>query len=194
MKTFDFYFDYRSPYSYLALTQFEQMGGEAIYYPIDILDLMKKVENVPTSVTCAAKNRYVGKDLIRWVNRYQVPFIRHPQATGIDARQLQRATLTAGQFGAMPEAVKAIYRARWAIAAPLGTAAEIAALLGRAGLDATRIEAMIDDPKFDQELDTATEMAATRGVFGAPTFFVGDEMFFGNDRLDFVRESLGAQP
>jgi 2-hydroxychromene-2-carboxylate isomerase len=51
--------------------------------------------------------------------------------------------------------------------------------------------ARIDDQGLDRALDAATEAAVTRGVFGAPTMFVGEEMFFGNDRLDFVRASLG---
>lgn len=191
MKTMAFYFDYRSPYGYLAWTQFGRMPGSVDYRPMDIVDLMRKVENVPTSVICSAKNRYVGKDLARWARRYGVPFARHPDAATIDARRLLRATLAAQRFDAMPVAVKAIYEARWASAAPLSTADEVAALLGRAGLDAALLAQLIDDPALDQDLDAATDQAAADGVFGAPTFFVDDEMFFGNDRLDFVCERLG---
>lgn len=191
MKSVEFHFDYRSPYAYLAWTQFGKLPAEVRYCPFDIAELMKKVENVPTSVVCAAKNRYVGKDLARWAGRYGVPFARHPQAAAIDARRLLRATLAADRLGAMPLAVTAIYQARWASPAPLSSAEEIAALLGRAGMDAEQLLPLIDDAALDQSLDAATAAAAARGVFGAPTFFIEDDMFFGNDRLDFVRDCLG---
>ncbi len=189
-KTLEFYFDYRSPYSYLAHSQLDRLGAEVRFFPFDLRDLMKRVENVPTSVVCAPKNRYVREDLKRWAARYGVPFERHPQIEALDRRRLLRATLAAGQMGNMAAAVAAIFPALWAHAAPLQTPQEIAAVLARAGFDRAAIEARIDDPALDQALDAATEAAAARGVFGAPTFFVGDEMFFGNDRLDFIRDRL----
>ncbi len=190
MKKLDFYFDYRSPYSYLALSQLRQTNVDIVFHPFEIGALMKLVGNVPTSLTCASKNRYVMTDLSRWSTQYGVPLNRHPQGSELDAGRLLRATLVAGQLGAMPAAVKAIFKAFWSTPAPLATATEVAALLGAEGLDAKTLESRMDDPAAHVLLEKANAEAAARGVFGAPSMFVGDEMFFGNDRLHFVQDRL----
>jgi 2-hydroxychromene-2-carboxylate isomerase len=191
MRTLDFWFDYRSPYTFLALSQIRQMDVDIVFHPFEIGALMKLVGNVPTSITCASKGRYVMTDLSRWSIRYGVPLNRHPQASEFDVSRLLRATLVAGQLGAMPVAVKAIFSAYWSTPAPMATATEVAALLGAEGLDAKALESRMDDSAAHVLLEEATAEAAARGVFGSPTMFVGDEMFFGNDRLHFVQDRLG---
>ena len=190
MKTLDFYFDYRSPYSYLAHSQLERLGAAVTYHPFDILSLMKQVENVPTSVLCKPKSRYLREDLGRWAARYGVPFQRNPLAGETDGRRLLRATLAAGTVGAMAVATAAIFKANWGTPQPLRSADEIAKVLADAGVDAGAVKPLIDTPDTDRALDQATAAAVARGLFGAPTFFVGEQMFFGNDRLEFVRASL----
>ena len=190
MAALDFYFDYRSPYAYLAQTQVRALGAEIAWRPFEILQLMDKVGNVPTSITCKPKGKYLGADLMRWVAMYKVPFQRHPQAGSIDARRLLRATLAAAELGQADAAVGAIFGAYWGSGAPLATAEDVVAVLNTAGAGAPDLAARIDDPVLDAALDEATAEAAARGVFGAPTMYVGDEMFFGNDRFDFVRASL----
>ena len=163
------------------------------YRPFEILQLMHKVGNVPTSIICKPKNRYLGADLQRWVQVYGVPFQRHPQMTEIDARRLLRATLAADELGRAAQAVAAIFDAFWEAGAPLMTPADVAAVLNGAGVDRPDLASWIDDPALDETLDRATNAAAERGVFGAPTIFIGDDMYFGNDRLHFVRERLACQ-
>lgn len=192
MPTIEFYFDYRSPYAYLAQTQVRGLGAEIAWRPFEILQLMKQVGNVPTSITCKPKSRYLGADLARWVALYKAPFQRHPQAAEIDGRLLLRATLAAAELGQADAAVAAIFGAYWGSGAPLSTAADVAAVLNGAGVAGPELLARIEDPALDAALDAATDAAAERGVFGAPTMYVGEEMFFGNDRLDFVRASLQA--
>lgn len=152
---------------------------------------MQKVGNVPTSITCKPKSAYLGKDLARWVALYRVPFQRHPQMASVDGRRLLRATLAASEIGAADTAVAALFRAMWGSGAPLSTADDVVAVLAEAGVTAPDLAQRIDDPALDAALDAATDAAAARGVFGAPTLFVGEEMFFGNDRFDFVRAALG---
>jgi 2-hydroxychromene-2-carboxylate isomerase len=190
MAALDFYFDYRSPYAYLAQTQVRKLGVDIAWRPFEILQLMDQVGNVPTSITCKPKGKYLGMDLMRWVAMYKVPFQRHPQGGSIDARRLLRATLAAAELGQADAAVAAIFGAYWGTGAPLATLDDVVALLADAGVSAPNLAARIDDPAVDAALDAATDEAAARGVFGAPTMYVGDEMFFGNDRLDFVRASL----
>ncbi len=191
--TLEFFFDFRSPYSYLANTQLPALGVEVAYRPFEILGLMKEVGNVPTSVTCKPKSNYLGADLRRWVGIYDVPFQRNPDLATIDARRLLRAVLAVDALGQAPAAVSAIFRAVWGVPAPLATAADVAAVLEAAGVSAPDLVSRIDDPALDEALDKATADAAARGIFGAPAMFVGEEMFFGNDRFNFVREALARQ-
>ncbi|HLI64833.1 MAG TPA: 2-hydroxychromene-2-carboxylate isomerase [Caulobacteraceae bacterium] len=190
MAALEFYFDFRSPYAYLAQSQLHGLGVEVLYRPFEILGLMDRVGNVPTSISCKAKNRYLSADLSRWVAIYQVPLQRHPQAAEIDPRRLLRASLAADELGLAPQAVGAIFHAYWGSGAPLTSSTDVAAVLSAAGVSGPDVASRIDDPALDRALDVATERAIERGVFGAPTMFVGEDMFFGNDRLEFVRASL----
>jgi len=192
-RRLEFFFDFRSPYSYLANTQLPGLDVEVAYRPFEILQLMDQVGNVPTSIICKTKSRYLGADLQRWVRMYDVPFQRNPDLATIDARRMLRAVLAAEELGQAPQAVGAIFRAVWGVPAPLATAADVAAVLEGAGVSAPDLASRIDDPALDEALDNATSHAAARGVFGAPAMFVGEEMFFGNDRFNFVREALARQ-
>ncbi|HSV04536.1 MAG TPA: 2-hydroxychromene-2-carboxylate isomerase, partial [Phenylobacterium sp.] len=171
MAALDFYFDYRSPYAYLAQTQVRRLGVDIAWRPFEILQLMDQVGNVPTSITCKPKGKYLGVDLMRWVAMYKVPFQRHPQAAVIDARRLLRATLAAAELGRSDAAVGAIFGAYWGTGAPLATAQDLVALLEGAGVSGPDLAARIDDPALDAALDEATDEAAARGVFGAPTMY-----------------------
>ncbi|MCY1250956.1 2-hydroxychromene-2-carboxylate isomerase [compost metagenome] len=86
--------------------------------------------------------------------------------------------------------VEAIYRAMWVDQRNLGDPAELGAVLAAAGFDPEELLALTAEPEIKEALKSATEEAVRRGAFGAPTMFVGEKMFFGQDRLDFVREAL----
>ena len=189
MAAVAFHFDYRSPYSYLALTQISDI--EPTLHPFDVIDVMKRVGNTPTTITCTVKGAYAGQDLGRWTRRYGVPFTRNPQMREIDGRRLLRATLAIPDGPERRKAVEALFKAMWAEPAPLGSPAEIAALLLAAGVaGSTALAERMDSGEMEAKLDAANAAAAERGVFGSPSFFVGDELFFGNDRLEFLRDAL----
>jgi 2-hydroxychromene-2-carboxylate isomerase len=188
MATVDFYFDFRSPYSYLANTQLRSIGVELRYKPIDVLAVMQQVGNTPTTVTCAAKGRYARADLQRWASRYNVPLQPPKDPKAIDARRLLRAVLKAVDCGQGGKVVDAIFAARWARGAPLVTSEDLAQALTMTGADPGAIVSGVDDDGLDRQLTEASRAAGELGVFGAPTFVVGGEMFFGNDRLEFLRE------
>jgi 2-hydroxychromene-2-carboxylate isomerase len=186
-----FHFDYRSPYSYLAMTQTGDI--DLTLHPFDVIDVMKRVGNTPTTITCKVKGQYATIDLGRWASRYGVPMNRNPQMREIDGRRLLRATLAIPDGPERRKAVVALFKAMWGEPAPLGSPAEIAAVLASAGVaGAAALAERMDDEALEAQLDTANATAAERGVFGSPTFFVGDEMFFGNDRLTFMRDAMGA--
>ena len=190
MQAVQFYFDYRSPYSYLAQSQFGDLVIEG--YPFDVLDVMKRVNNTPTTITCRVKNRYASVDLGRWAARYEIPLSPHPKMREIDAHRLLRATIAVPQGPERRKAFTALFDAMWGTPAPLGTVDEVADVLTKGGVNAAAVKAKFDSPELETELEKACADAAERGVFGSPTFFVGEEQFFGNDRLDFVRQALAS--
>jgi 2-hydroxychromene-2-carboxylate isomerase len=188
----EFYFDYLSPYAYLAHSQIRRLGVDVVYRPFDVRRVMEIVGNVPTSVICKAKNRYIQADLRRWAAHYGTPLQRHPDVLEMDTRRLLRATLCAAESGPVGELVTALFGALWGGPQPLHSAADVADIARRTGADASGIERDMDAETWALALEKATQEAADRGVFGAPCMFVGDEMFFGNDRLDFLKASLEA--
>ncbi|TXL75373.1 2-hydroxychromene-2-carboxylate isomerase [Vineibacter terrae] len=195
-RQIEFYFDFPSPYSYLATTQFPALmsatGAEIVYRPFRILELMKMVGNRPTTIECKNKGKYAGLDIGRWAARYKVPFQRNPGLRSMDFAQLGRGALVAIEAGRGGDYVGAVYRALWAGDADIADRPALAAVLDRAGFDGEALLKQADAPDYVGRLDQATEAAAGRGVFGSPTFFVGDQMFFGNDRLDFVTDAAKA--
>lgn len=184
----EFFYDFRSPYSYLAFTQLQAMDVTIGFRPLKILAVMEKVGNVPTTITCAAKSRYARADLARWAKRYGIVFNPSDMPAN-DGEAMARAALAASpdQRAAV---TLALYQAIWSEGRALATVTDILAALDAAGIDTAVIAKRIDAPDVIARLDANTEEAAERGVFGSPTVFVGEAMFFGNDRLDFVREEI----
>jgi len=188
----ELFYDFRSPYGYLAFTQLREMDVAIALRPMKILTVMEKVGNVPTTITCAAKGRYARADLARWASRYGIT-LNPSNMRDNDGDACSRAVLAAGSPGEAEAITLALYRACWSEGKALATKDDILAAIAAAGLDAAAISARIDAPDVVAELDANTDEAAERGVFGSPTIFVGDTMFFGNDRLDFVRDELARQ-
>jgi 2-hydroxychromene-2-carboxylate isomerase len=193
-RTIDFYFDFPSPYSYLAHTQLPRIAAEhsasVTYHPFRILELMKLVDNRPTTIECKNKGKYAGTDLQRWTKRYNVDFARNPHSRSFDFAELDRGALVAIADGRGAEYVTAVFSGIWAKQANLSQRSVLTDILNRAGFDAPLLLERASTEDVTAKLDSETQAAATRGVFGAPTMFVGDQMFFGNDRLDFVAEVL----
>jgi 2-hydroxychromene-2-carboxylate isomerase len=185
----EFFYDFRSPYSYLAFTQLREMDVEIVLRPMSILKVMEKVGNVPTTITCAAKGRYARVDLSRWALRYGLT-LNPSNMRENDGDACSRAVLAAASPADAAAITLALYRASWGEKKTLATTDDIIAAIAASGVDPTAIAARINAPDVISQLDANTEEAAARGVFGSPTIFVRDAMFFGNDRLDFVREEL----
>ncbi|MNQ62635.1 2-hydroxychromene-2-carboxylate isomerase [compost metagenome] len=182
----EFFYDFRSPYSYLAFSQLREMHVDLVMRPMKVLKLMEKVGNVPTTLSCAAKGRYANVDLARWGQRYGITF-NPSNMRANDGEALARAVLAAESAADAAMMTLALYRAIWSEGKTLATTEDIFAVIVGAGVDAAPIAVRIDTPEVVAQLDANTNEAAERG---SPTIFVGDAMFFGNDRLDFVREEL----
>jgi 2-hydroxychromene-2-carboxylate isomerase len=185
----EFFYDFRSPYSYLAFTQLRVMDVDLVLRPMQILKVMEKVGNVPTTIICKAKGQYARTDLGRWARRYGIALNPSNMAEN-DGDACSRTVLAAGSPAEASAITLALYRACWSEGKSLAKTGDILAAITAAGIDASGIAKRIDAPEVVALLDGNTAEAAERGVFGAPTMIVGNAMFFGNDRLDFLREEL----
>jgi 2-hydroxychromene-2-carboxylate isomerase len=191
-KEVEFFFDYGSPFSYLADTQLPDLarrtGAKIVYRPM-LLGAVFKATNNASPVSIPAKGAYMGLDLARWSKHYRVPFQMNPFFP-ISTLRLMRGAIASQRADVFPAYHKAIFPAMWAKGLNLGDDGVLRELLRGVGLDADALIAGIEQAEVKNRLRENTEEAVRRGAFGAPTFFVGDEMFWGNDRLDFVERAL----
>jgi 2-hydroxychromene-2-carboxylate isomerase len=154
--------------------------------------LMQKVGNRPTTIECQNKGNYVMADLQRWATRYQVQFRPNPFWQSIDFPELGRGALVAIDEERGADYVTAIFKAIWGEAADLSQRSKLLDVLAGARIEGTRVLQRAATPEYAAKLEKHTAAAAQRGVFGSPTMFVGQDMFFGNDRFDFVTRALAA--
>ncbi len=193
-KMIEFFFDFGSPTAYLAHTQLPriaaQAGAQLVYRPMLLGGVFKATGNA-SPVSVPAKGRWMGSDIARWAQRWGVPFSFNPHFP-INTLTLMRgaAGLQLRQPEAFTRYADAVFNAMWAAPRNLGDAATLAALLVEAGFEPEAFLALVADPEVKARLAASTDEAVARGVFGAPTCFVGDQMFFGQDRLDFVADAL----
>jgi 2-hydroxychromene-2-carboxylate isomerase len=193
-KQVEFFFDFGSPTAYLAYTQLpaitRECGAELVWRPMLLGGVFKATGN-SSPVTVAAKGRWMGADLTRWAARYGVPFRFNPHFP-INTLTLMRGAvgMTLHEPEHLTTYLDVVFRALWQDARNLGDPAELAAVLAPAGWSADAFAALVNDPAVKAGLIAATDEAVSRGVFGAPSFFVGDELHFGQDRLEFVRAAL----
>ncbi|MBC8056407.1 MAG: 2-hydroxychromene-2-carboxylate isomerase [Rhizobiales bacterium] len=190
----EFFFDVGSPTTYLAWTQLPALcaesGAELVYRPTLLGALFQATGNAsPAAVP--AKGRYMDADMARHARRYGVPFAMNPffpintltlmrGATGVQLRAPER-------FDAY---LHGVFHAMWVEPQNLNDPATAAQALAAAGFEPAEVMGWAGDAEVKAALRATTEEAVARGAFGAPTMFVGTEMFFGQDRLEFVREAL----
>jgi 2-hydroxychromene-2-carboxylate isomerase len=193
-KTLEFFFDLGSPATYLAYTQLPALCAETaaqlVYQPMLLGGVFKATGNA-SPITVPAKGRYMFDDLARYAQRYQVTLRFNPHfpintlvlmraVTGIQMRQPER----------FDDFVDCLFRALWVEGLHLGDPTVVANVLTEHGFDPEEVLALANDESVKTALKNKTEQAVQRGVFGAPSLFVGNQLFFGQDRLEFVREAL----
>jgi 2-hydroxychromene-2-carboxylate isomerase len=192
MRTLEFFFDYGSPASYLAYTQIpriaERTGAQILYHPMLLGGVFKATGN-HSPVDIAPKGVWMMADLARFAARYGVPYVRNPNFP-INTLHLMRGAIAAENDGRLVPYSDAMFRAMWVDQRNMEDPIVIGTVLRAAGFDPTAMMAAIGTSGVKNRLRANTEEAVARGVFGAPTCFVGNEMFFGQDRLDFVEEEL----
>ena len=191
-KQVEFFYDFTSPTAYLAWTRLpaiaQRTGAKIVYRPMFLGGVMQTTGNRPPGMV-AAKGKWMQADLERWAKRFNTPFARNPHFPMMTL-MVQRA---AQEWVARPDFDKylaAIFNAAWRDGKNIADKDTLAAIVSGAGFSASDFFAAAENPANKEKLKATTDEAVARGVFGAPTFFVGDEMHFGQDRLDFVEEAL----
>jgi 2-hydroxychromene-2-carboxylate isomerase len=188
----DFYFDFISPFSYLAHSQLPDMAARhehAIAYHVVNLAVLKLEggNTGPTTREMPLKYRYSGADMQRWAARYGVT-IKRP--SGHQPDRLNKGALLAGDLGVMENYVTTAWRRVWGEGGDMGSEALLRGVAGDLGWDAGEFLAFTEAEDAEVGYRQATQTAHERGVFGVPTIMIGEEMWWGNDRLDFVEEYL----
>ena len=195
-RSVDFLYDYGSPAAYLAWTQLGKLaadtGAQVNMKPILLGGIFQSTGN-RAPITVPAKGSYLFKDLNRYAKAYNVPLVMNPHFP-INTITLMRidVALTLRADARLKAYRTAVFNAVWVEQKNMGDPATVAAVLAPAGFAAEELTALASDPQVKETLKTWTQEAVDRGVFGAPTFFVDGDMFWGQDRLDFVRDALTA--
>jgi len=188
MNTIEFWFDFGSNYSYLTMMRIRRLAADAgvrvVLKPF-LLGPIFKAQGWETSpfVLQAAKGRYVWRDMERQCEKYG---LRWKQPSVFPRNGLLAARVALQGEGAAWESdfCEQVMLANFADDREIGDEAVIGSILAGLGVDADVIVAAAQSDACKAELRARTGAAQSRGVFGAPTFFVGDEMFWGNDRLE----------
>jgi 2-hydroxychromene-2-carboxylate isomerase len=196
-KQIEFYFDFGSPYSYLAQTQLKKLAADAqatiVYMPINVLDLMKATGNTPTTIECKAKRKYAKSDLQRWVKKYGVGWEPNQNFRHIDLNFLLRGAIAAIKLGVGAEFISKVFTGLYAQVLDLGNVEILRDFLKKNELPADRILELMAQEEVSEELKIRNKAAEEAGLFGTPTFRIGEEIYFGNDRLPFVEAAAKAQ-
>lgn len=189
-----FYLDLMSPFAYLAHTQLPDLarrhGLELTYHPVDLPVLKLAAGNTgPSNVTIPIKLRYLLTDMKRWAGRYGVP-LSFPKS--LESALPNKAVLYAADRGQAEPYVTAMWRAVWGEGGDMREPGLLAAVAETMGWDPAELANFVAAPETEERYAKSTRDANARGVFGVPTMLLGEEMWWGNDRLPFFEEFLAA--
>ncbi len=196
-KSFDFIFDFAGPNGYLVhkvLPEFcARTGATANYIPCLLGGMMKATNNQPPMIRYAetpAKRDYEMLEFNRFIQANGLSAFKMNPHFPVNSLAIMRGAVAAQHEGLFAPYAEAMFAAMWEDGANLADADVIANVMTTAGLDAAAITARAQTPEIKAELVANTEAAVARGAFGIPTFFVGDEMFWGKERLGQVEAAI----
>jgi 2-hydroxychromene-2-carboxylate isomerase len=195
-KTLEFMFDFGGPNAYLAHKMLpalcERTGSTVTYTPVLLGGLFKLTNNQPPMMRYAetpAKRDYEMLEFRRFIEANALPFRMNP-GFPINSMMLMRGCVAAQRLGCFMPYVDAVMVAMWEEGAALADEAVVRETLDGAGLDADALLTLCNDAEVKAQLSANTEAAAKRGAFGVPTFFVGEDMFWGKERLGQIEAAL----
>lgn len=192
-----FWFDYHSPWSYLAAVEIEALaarrGREVHWRPLHLPRLIEAIGGRRPLEASGAFVAWYRQDLQDWAALRGVTIRYHPQFPLRPARAL-RATLYADAQGVAAPFARAVFRAYWTDARDISAFPVLASLGAGVGLDGAAVAAAAEQEGWKAALDANTKEAEARGVFGVPTVDADGTLFFGNDRLSLLEHRLGGDP
>tara|TARA_B100000927_G_C16397841_1_gene442108 strand:- start:116 stop:703 length:588 start_codon:yes stop_codon:yes gene_type:complete len=191
-KNIEFYFDFGSPTAYLAFTQLQLIAEKnkinLEYYPILLGGVFKATGNNPPA-SVPAKGKYMMVDLQRFADKYKVPYKRNPYFP-VNTLSLMRGAVSYQEDGDFLKYVNVMFKNMWIEPKNLNDDEVLKKVLIDNNFDADDFIKRISDQNTKNKLISNTENAVKKGAFGAPTIFVGDEMFFGQDRMEFIEDYI----
>lgn len=197
-KVLEFIFDFGSPNAYLANRALpgliERTGAEVRYVPCLLGGIFKATNNQPPMMAFGGvqgKLAYEQKEMERFMKKHTITNFQFNPHFPVNTLMLMRAAIAAEGKGELAAFITAGLEAMWEDGKNMADPEVFAATLTEKGLDGAGYLAATQDPAIKAKLAENTEAAVNRGVFGIPTFFVGDEMFFGKDKLRDVEEEFG---
>jgi 2-hydroxychromene-2-carboxylate isomerase len=197
MAKVEFHFDFGSPNAYLAhliVPQIEQRTGAKFeYVPILLGGVFKLTNNRPPAESMRGiKNRLEYEELERrrFVRRNNITRFTWNPFFPVNTLLVMRGAVAAQLAGVLARYVEEVFRSMWAEPKKMDDPEVVRAALAQSGLDAAALLARTQEPEVKDRLIKNTEASVARGTFGSPTFFVGNEIFFGKDRLRDVEEEI----
>jgi len=193
----EFHFDFGSPNAYLAHRAIPAVeartGVDFDYVPVLLGGVFKLTGNVSPAVSLQGiknKPEYQALELRRFCAEHTITDFHFNPHFPVNTLQVMRGALAARRAGCFQRYVDEVFRHMWSVPRKLDDPAVLADALEESGLDAAAIVAGSLDPDVKAELIANTESSVARGNFGSPSFFVGDELYFGKDRLEAVEREI----
>lgn len=197
MARVEFHFDFGSPNAYLChavIPAIERRTGARFeYVPVLLGGVFKLTGNQPPMASLKGirnKPEYQRLETQRFIARHGIERFRFNPHFPVNTLLVMRAAVAAERDGVLMPYVDAVFRAMWEEGRKMDDPAVARAALDEAGLDGAGLLARAQDQAVKDRLLANTEQSVARGTFGSPTFFVGQEMFFGKDRLREVEEEI----
>ena len=188
IKSFEFYFDFGSPYTFLAHKEIRKIEKENLikikYMPILLGDLLKSV-GVKPNADIPIKAKYMIKDCKLWAEKKNVVF-KFNNYFPIVTLNLLRCVLVAEKKGFAQNFINKVFDAIWEDGLNLNDNIIVEKLLKNIGINAKKLLMESVDNKIKDELKKRTDEAYKKGIFGSPSFIVNNKIFWGQDRLEFV--------
>lgn len=195
MAEIDFYFDIYSPYAYLGFHRLQKIAAKyqckVNYLPIDLRRAKKAAGNTgPANVDIPPKIRYLVVDLKRWADRYGLAFAM-PKLS--DTSRINKGVLYAKARGCAPDYVTLAYDAVWGRGADPDSDEVLKSLAQQMGWNEAEFLQAISSEELGSTYEAIFTDAVSRGVFGVPIVMIGEQMWWGNDRMFLVEEFLEGQ-